>query len=236
MEGNSALAIEAARKVASQNPDEIVAAIPALEDFRPMPLVALVRFGKWDEILAEPQPLAEHQYSTGIWRWARGMALLRQGDLDAATAEYDAVLALAGSDEMQALALPSFSTAATNLQMAAHILAGELAAAQGDVDQAVSELEAAVAMQDKLPYIEPPAWYFPIRQTLGAVLLEADLAAEAEAVYREDLAVYPKNGWSLFGLMQSLEAQGRSTEAAEAQAQFEEAWQYADVTLSASRF
>jgi len=100
----------------------------------------------------------------------------------------------------------------------------------------IARLEKAVEIQDTLAYIEPPAWFYPVRQNLGAALLEAGRAAEAEAVYREDLRQYADNGWSLFGLAESLRAQGKLAEAAEAQQRFEAAWQRADVTLTASRF
>jgi tetratricopeptide (TPR) repeat protein len=137
---------------------------------------------------------------------------------------------------MQEFGLSSFATAGQLLTIAANTLEGEIAGAKGAADQAIEHLEAAVKLQDELPYIEPPAWYMPVRQALGAALLDAGKPAEAEAVYREDLRQYPKNGWSLFGLVQSLNAQGKDADAAEAQKQFEEAWQHADVTLSASRF
>ncbi len=97
-------------------------------------------------------------------------------------------------------------------------------------------MEEGVKLQDNLAYIEPPAFYYPLRQTLGALLLAADRPADAEAVYRADLAQYAKNGWSLFGLEKSLMAQGKNDEAAKVQKQFEIAWQYADVTLTSSRF
>jgi predicted Zn-dependent protease len=93
-----------------------------------------------------------------------------------------------------------------------------------------------VRAQDALLYDEPPPFYYPVRQSLGAALLEAGRAKEAEAVYREDLKTFPKNGWSLYGLAQSLKAQGKADEAAEAEKEFEEAWSRADVKLTASAF
>ena len=195
-----------------------------------------MRFGKWDEILAEPAPTDNLQLATGMWHFARGMALLRTNELEEAQQALAEVQERAGRPEMAAFGLPSFATAEQILKIASGILAGEIAAAQGDYDTAVAELEAAVAIQDSLPYIEPPSWYYPVRQTLGAVLLEAGRAEDAEAVYRTDLEQYPLNGWSLYGLTQALEAQGKNEEAAAVQAQFEEAWQYADVELTASGF
>ena len=236
MEGNSKLAIESARKVAESIPDQVALAVPLLQNFDPMPFFALVRFGRWEEILAEPQPATDLRYATGIWHWARGLAYVATGALEQAQAEYDAVTELAQADDMKNLQILGFTTGATNLTLAGHILAADLAGAQGETEQQIAELEAAVKLQDGLPYIEPPAWYFPVRHLLGAALLDAGRADEAEAVYRTDLQQYRQNGWALFGLMQSLEAQNKTSEAAEVKKAFETAWQYADVTLTASRF
>jgi tetratricopeptide (TPR) repeat protein len=122
------------------------------------------------------------------------------------------------------------------LQVAANVLGGEIAAKQRNMDEAVQLLEQAVRQQDALRYEEPPAWYYPVRQSLGAVLLKAGRATEAEAVYREDLRRNPENGWSLYGLTQSLQAQKKKEEAATANQRFRKAWAQADVKLAASRF
>jgi tetratricopeptide (TPR) repeat protein len=236
MMGASENTIQAARDLVDSLPADTYREIPMLEDFNPMLYYALVRFGKWDEILAEPVPAEDLQLSTGMWNFAQGMALLRTGKVEEAQAALAVVQEIAAKPEMASQGLLSFATAEQILKIASGILAGEIAASQGDVDTAVAELEAAVAIQDSLPYIEPPAWFYPVRQTLGAVLLEAGRAGEAEAVYRKDLEQYAANGWSLFGLMTALEAQGKTDEAAEVKAQFEEAWQHADVELTASRF
>jgi tetratricopeptide (TPR) repeat protein len=124
----------------------------------------------------------------------------------------------------------------TVMEIADHALQGEIAARKGDLDAGVTHLRAAAELEDGLAYTEPPYWHRPVRHALGAVLLEAGRAAEAEAVYREDLVRFPENGWALFGLAASLEAQGKAAEAAEARARFDAAWQGADVTLTASRF
>lgn len=236
MEGQSAVAIKAARKLVSEIPETRYKELPPLEDFRPMALFALVRFGKWEEVLKEPQPSAELQYTTGIWHYARGMAFLRLGKLDEATNELSTLEEIGKKPEMESFALASFSTAATNLRIASLTLGGELAGARGQNDEMISKLQEAVKLQDALAYTEPPAWYFPVRQTLGAALLKLGKATEAEAVYREDLKQYLQNGWSLFGLMKSLEAQGKNSEVAEVKAQFEKAWAHADVALAASQF
>ena len=122
------------------------------------------------------------------------------------------------------------------LQIAVKTLAGEIAAKGGKYDQALRLLATAVRLQDTLPYNEPPDWYYPVRQSLGAVLLEAGRPRKAEVVYGEDHRRRPENGWSLFGLAQSLRAQGRSETAAQMEARFQKAWATADVQLPASRF
>jgi tetratricopeptide (TPR) repeat protein len=122
------------------------------------------------------------------------------------------------------------------LGVAAQILNGRLALKQGSVDDGIAALTEAVRLQDTLEYDEPPAWYYPVRQSLGAALLTAGRASDAERVYREDLQQYPGNGWSLFGLTESLRAQGRATESAQSAQQFQRAWQSADVSLQSSQF
>jgi pimeloyl-ACP methyl ester carboxylesterase len=122
-----------------------------------------------------------------------------------------------------------------NLQIASRIVKGELAARRGSVDDAVRLLEEAVALEDAIPYNEPPVWHHPVRQILGGVLLDVGRAWEAEAVYKADLERVRENGWSLFGLMRSLEAQQRAADAAAVRVRFERAWKRADITLTSSR-
>lgn len=236
MQGQSGLALTAARKLVASIPAEAYKAAPALEDFRPMVLFGQVRFGQWDAILAEPQPAPELQYTTGIWHWARGLAYVRKGQLDLAATELDRLSAIAETDAMQELTLASFPKAATLLEIARGVLAGELAGARGDTAQMIAHLERSVEIQDSLAYIEPPAWFYPVRHNLGAALLQAGRAADAETTYREDLRQFPENGWSQFGLAASLTAQGKTAEAAEVERQFAQTWHRADVTLTGSRF
>jgi predicted Zn-dependent protease len=122
------------------------------------------------------------------------------------------------------------------LGIAKHHLAGEIAASRGDRKRAVAELEAAIAIQDAMPYSEPPPFYLPVRQALGAVLLKNGRPREAEAVYLADLRKYPKNGWSLYGLSKSYAAQGKANQANATRNGFRHAWARADVELTASRF
>lgn len=235
MEGRSAVAIDAARRVAANVRIEQMREFPTVEFFRTIPLLALTQFGRWDEILAEPMPDASLRYATAIAHYARGVALARKGDLAAARRERDQLVPLRDTTEILFLDTNDYP-AVTLLQIADALLEGELAMAAGSVDAAVGHFERAVALQDGLPYMEPPFWYYPTRQSLGAALLAAGRAGEAEAVYRRDLEDYPHNGWSMFGLAESLAAQGRTDEAAEVREMFTHVWARADVELTGSRF
>lgn len=234
MEGRSAVAIEAARKVAANVRIEQIAEFPTVEFFKTIPLLALTQFGRWDEILAEPMPDAALEYSTAIAHYARGTALARKGDPAGARAERAKLVPLRDTTQVVFLDTNDYP-AVTLLRIADALLQGDIALAERQPASAIGHFERAVALQDSLPYMEPPFWYYPTRQSLGAALLAAGRAVEAEAVYRKDLEQYPHNGWSLFGLVQSLEAQGKSNEAAEALTMFGHVWERADVTLTGSR-
>lgn len=235
MEGRSAEAVRAARDLSTQLQPEMVQEMPVAEFLVPVPVLALARFGKWEEILQEPAPPESQRYTTGIWHYARGLALAATGHIDEAATEQARVDAIAKEIPPDRI-IGDNTPAAAVVRLASEALAGELAAKRGQTDDAVQHLEEAVHIQDGLPYTEPPPWYYPVRQSLGAVLLTAGRAAEAEAVYREDLKRNPENGWSLYGLAQSLRARNAPSEAAAVDERFRKAWAGADVTLTASRF
>jgi len=231
MQGQSELSIESARRVVANVRVEQVKAFPTVEFFRTVPLLSLVRFGKWDEILAEPHPHEGFMFAKSIWHYARGVALAAQGQTSDAQAELAALIPL--KDDVSVRFLDSRDYPGSMLVgIAIELLQGEIAYRQGDYDIAVEHFEQAVATQDLLPYTEPPFWYYPTRQSLGAALLANGQFPEAEAVFRRDLELYPHNGWSMFGLAQSLEAQGKSNEADEVRHHFDAAWQFADIELS----
>jgi tetratricopeptide (TPR) repeat protein len=235
MQGRSAETLRAAREFGAYASPEMIQQMPDMETAPVAPIVAAVRFGRWDDVLAHPAPPREWLYTRGIWHYARGMAYSGKGQAEQARrelTELEGSLRSAPAERTVAF----FFRAKNMLQLAANVLAGEIAARAGDTATAERLLRAAVAEQDTHWFTEPPPWYFPVRQTLGAVLLQAGRPADAEKVYREDLARNPGNGWSLFGLAQSLRAQGKSADAAEAETRFRRAWAKADVTLTASRF
>ncbi len=234
-DGRSKMAIEAARKAASRVDDETLKAVPLLAGFRVVPYFALTRFGKWDEMLREPEPPAFSAYMRGQWHYARGTAFLGKGQTDEAERE---VAKLKEIMEDKALDQPLFSpnTGRAILSIAQEVLAGEIAAAKKDYNQGVNHLERAVRLEDALVYTEPFEFHYPPRQALGAVLLAANRAPEAETVYWEDLRRNRENGWSLYGLTQALKAQGKNDDAALVEARFKKAWARADVVLNNSRF
>jgi hypothetical protein len=235
-EGQSTEAVSTARNLAAKV-EEFHAQLPLVEEFLAIPVLTLVRFGKWDAVLGEPAPPAGRPYQGAMWHYARGVAFARtQRTADAAQALATVRAAVKDEANVKLLLAGNTASAATLLAIAEAHLEGEVAAAEGRTDAAVAALERAVSLQDALIYMEPPPFYFPTRQALGAVLLEAGRAKEAEAVYRADLDEWPKNGWSLFGLSQALMAQRKSDQAAWADEGFQRAWQRADVKLSASRF
>lgn len=235
MTGQSQVAIQAAQHTAMMPKPRSLRGpgSDSMQHFYSLPYYALVKFGLWDKILAEPAPDADLIYPTAVWHYAQGMAFTAKGQLEKAAGELE---------QLQAVITDSASGKVTiweiNLKIlktASAVLAGELAAKQGNYEQAIAQLKTAVALDDDLKS-DPPLWYSPVRQSLGAVLLEARRPAEAEQVYRDDLKKYPNNGWSLFGLAQSLRTQGKTEEAEAVQARFEAVWKYADVKLTASRF
>jgi tetratricopeptide (TPR) repeat protein len=233
MEGRSEMAIEAARKVAASVQLEMIEAFPGVEFFNTIPLLALLQFGRWDEVLAEPRPPQNLEFSNGIWHYVRATAFAKKNDLDAARAEREKLVPLRDATDVHFLDT-IYYPATDLLKIADELVLGEIALAEGQFDQAIAHFEIAVATQDALPYTEPPFWYYPTRHTLGKALLAAGRADQAEAVYRRDLEQYPRNGWALFGLMESLKAQGKDdTEVAE---RFAVIWSEADVTLTSSRF
>lgn len=237
MEGRSRVAIKAARKAASSIPPDAWREVPLLHQFLVTPLFAYSRFGEWDLILSEPQPPEDSLFWTGVWHYARGLAFTATGKLDEAAWELGSLRRIAAARSLDGYRVTfSRNGAKAILEIAAEVLAGELAAKRGDYDNAIARLHRGILLEDNLIYNEPPDWHVPVRQSLGAVLLEAGRFAEAEAIYWQDLRQNRENGWSLFGLMQSFHAQGKKEQAVMIEKRFKKAWNRADVTLTASRF
>jgi tetratricopeptide (TPR) repeat protein len=234
MQGRKAETVSSASDPRTFMPDEVMVEMPGLDWSQTEPYQALIRFGLWDEILALPAPNPKLQALTGGFKYARGMALAAKGR----GAEASSLLV----DLRQSIdALPAGAGAANNsakdvLAVASLVLEARIAAESGRDADAIKLLRDAVAKEDALAYNEPADWFIPVRHQLGAALLKAGMAKEAEAVYLEDLRRNVANGWSLFGLTQALKAQGRVRDAAETQAMFDKVWAHADITLTSSSF
>jgi tetratricopeptide (TPR) repeat protein len=233
-DGRSKLAIESARKTASKVDDATLKQVPLLAVFRGVPYYALTRFGKWDEMLREPEPPAFSPYLSGLWHYARGIAYVGKGEVDSAEKELKKLNELVKEGALDH-ALFSPNKARAVLSIAPEVLAGEIAAAKKNYDTAIAHLERAVRLEEALIYTEPAEWHYPPRHALGAVLLEAKRAPEAETVYWTDLRQNRNNGWALFGLSQALRAQGKNAEAALVDVRLKKAWARADFVLTGSR-
>jgi tetratricopeptide (TPR) repeat protein len=238
MEGASETALAAAQETARRAWNEELIKLPDfafLQDYWITPLKARVQFGRWDEVLATPEPPGDLQYAQAIWNFAQGMAAVRQQRLDQAQTHLATLALRAAEPAMDTLLVGPKHALSGTLKVAERVLSGELAAARGDSGAAIAALREGVALEDRLEYFEPPLWHHPVRHTLGAVQLAAGKAAEAEKTYREDLKRHRKNGWSQRGLALSLRAQGKTAAADAVEQDLHDAWQHADVTPEGSR-
>ncbi len=224
---------------AKKNADMLVANVgahvkdmPPLEGFMTMPMAVDVRFHKWSDILAMPQPDPAMKITTGFWHFARGMALAGTGRLSEAEAEYKIVAeAEQNTPPDMVFAMPINNKAKDIMKISENVLGAKIAMARKDNVQAISLLTAAVAIQDTLKYGEPPDWFYPVRESLGGVLLINGDAAGAEKVFRADLEHNPRNPRSLFGLQQALKAQHRDYDAGFIEAQFHDSWKGGEVKV-----
>ncbi|HEU4774813.1 MAG TPA: hypothetical protein VFS82_09910 [Lysobacter sp.] len=239
MEGDSQVARAAALATAERTHLPELMRQPgfaSLQHYWMSPWFDRVRFGRWDEIATAPNPASDLPYVTAIWHYAQGLAAVRQGRQDDAVQHRDALRTLAADPVMETLTMWDRYPLSHAVRIAERSVSAEVDAARGDQAAAIAALREAVAIEDRIPYDEPPGWHAPVRHSLGALLLSANRPADAEAVYREELERNPGNGWSLHGLAQSLQAQQRTREAADVERRFAQAWQHADVELAASRF
>lgn len=207
--------------------------MPMLDSFILTPIWVDARFVKWEAILARPEPAKELPGTHAFWRYSRALAFAARGEAVKTAAELDAMMAEAAKFPPDA-SFDMLNTGKDVFALAAHVLAARVVAAQGKKDETIMRWRRAVELQDALNYSEPPSWYYPVRESLGAALLEAGRAADAEKVFREDLAKNPRNPRSLFGLAESLKAQKRDAEAAWVERGLKEAWKNADTALRLS--
>lgn len=241
-EGRSDSAIAAALKTRDAimgAPRQAVAMSTWVQKHAAVPLFAYVRFGRWDEILREPAPPSDLVLVQGMWHYARGIAYDALEEPDKARAELAELDRIAESEAIRGMMGMVFApkyTAEGVIAVASSVLRAEILATEGNLDEAIRVMEIAVRHQDALGYMEPPAWHYQVRLSLGALLLQADRAEEAEAVYVRALEKFRENGWALFGLLEALRAQGKTREARAVEARFRKSWALADVVLTSSRF
>ncbi|MCI0748289.1 MAG: hypothetical protein L0Y58_23030, partial [Verrucomicrobia subdivision 3 bacterium] len=229
LEGRSKDSIEAAKKVSGYTIGLMCGAIEGPRQ-RYLPLLARARFGKWNEILTEPAPAENYPFDRAMWHYARGLAFAATKRPDEAQREFDAFTKLQSSDAVKAMDNPYFPGTKI-LAVGEQVLAGKIAGARGKDDKMLEHMRKAVEAEHQLSYMEPPYWYYSADLSLGAALLKAGKAADAEKVFRDDLKEFPNCGWQLFGLEKSLRAQGKEAEAKDVAREFRKAWKYADTEL-----
>ena len=230
MGGDFAHAKQAAGELVA-HVDPMLHDMPIAEMYVPYPIFVLVRFHRWDDVLELPAPNANLSMTAAFWHFARGSAFAARNQMAMAVAERT----ILDTARRQTPADQEFSMysnkAQTFLDLAENILDARIAAAKGGNEQAIKLWEKAVEIEDKLYYGEPPEWFYPVRESLGAALLLNGQAEQAEAVFRADLEQYPRNPRSLFGLMKALEAQKKISKVEQVRREFEAAWKNADVAL-----
>ena len=227
MEGNKSLAVSSAERLHGKINLDMARQFGAIQRLLGVRVATYIRFGMWEEALAEP-PAPEGMPMTTFTRdYAQGVALAATGQVDAAKENLARMQAQWDSGELAAVMDRQGDIADLLAEIAVRLVQAEIARAEGDADAEINLLQAAIAAQDALPYTEPPFWHFPVRQALGSAYLRLDKPELAQIVFEEDLVKFPNNGWSLFGLQQSLAAQGKSTD--ELDQAVAQAWQYSDI-------
>jgi tetratricopeptide (TPR) repeat protein len=237
LEGDSKTAIDAALKTSQKPPDSLlnVCGYQTLQHFAVIPLYAYVTFGKWNEILSYEKPQDQRPYMQAIWHYARAMAFISKEEIKNAEREITELEDYCYNKAIDELSIWGINSAGLLIKIAYEVAKGELEAKKLNYDLAISHLRKSVEFENQLRYDEPPTWFYPCRQNLGAVLIDAGRWEEAEKVYRENLAAIPDNGWGLFGLRQALIAQDKLDEATAVERRFRESWKYADIELTSSR-
>lgn len=238
MAGRSRDALEASRALRDRIPVAVARQVGPLEPLVAYHHLMLATFGRWDEVLTEPLPPSDLRLSSGLAHYARGVAHAARKDWGAARAALDTVTKIArGTSPADRTAMASGTGEnKTIMEIAMHSLIGEIAYRRGRHAEAARHYRMAATLEDGFNYVEPPQWHSPVRRSLGEALLKAGRAADAERAYRDDLARFPENGWSLHGLAGSLRAQRKKAEAAAVERRLRTAWSAADVPLRASRF
>jgi tetratricopeptide (TPR) repeat protein len=223
MAGDGETVIAAAEKLRALIPDEAARGIAMVQPVKAAPYFAHAQFSPPETILALPDPGDAVPYVKGIWLYMRGVALAARGDTAGAVAAADAIRTLEDTADFKLLK-ESKVPALEVLGIARTLILARVAQATGDHRTAVTHFERAAALQDGLPYTEPPYWYYPIRQSLAAALLQAGRYADAERQFRRALSRAPSNGWSYYGLAELYKKRGNTTAARRAEADLARTW------------
>jgi tetratricopeptide (TPR) repeat protein len=232
MQGRYADALRAARDLADRLTPH-AAMMPMIESMVVAPMSVLMRFGRHEDTLKLEKPAADRPVMVAWWHFARTVALARLGRIDQAVSERRAFDAATSNVPESALfGGTGLESARTVLKIAATVADARISWARGQKNDSIASWRRAADLADRLPYDEPPVWFYPIRESLGAALLQAGQAADAEGVFRDDLLKHPRNARSLFGLHESLLAQGRDADAAWVQRSFDAVWKDADSRLT----
>ncbi|HYW88933.1 MAG TPA: tetratricopeptide repeat protein [Chloroflexota bacterium] len=233
MEGRYEIAMNAARQIEHDLPEPFLKENTFIADgFMPTAMHVMVRFGRWDDILKEPEPPAWRYVSDAMWHYSRGVALTAQGNTRQARSE---LTALEGVMAKTPENFVIHNNPARNVfAIAHHMLEGEISFREGEHARSFDLLRDASVLEDKLVYDEPPGWMHPVRHALGALMIADGKPGDAVAVYEEDLKRNRENGWALIGLEQALRAENKAADADAVKARKAKAWPNADVTPNAS--
>jgi len=223
MAGDGANSIAAAEKLNGLVPDAAALAIPGAQPVKAAPYYAHALFSSPDAILALPDPGNSIPYVKAMWHYARGVAYAARRDFVAGKAEANAIDTLERTADFSLLQTAGIP-ASEVLQLARTVVEGRLAQAEGDSNKAVERFEQAATLQDALPYTEPPYWYYPVRQSLAAALMQAGRLGDAEEQFRRALARAPNNGWTYYGLLELSKARGDAAGAQRAEAELAKTW------------
>jgi tetratricopeptide (TPR) repeat protein len=223
MAGDGATVLAAAEKLGRAVPDDVARTRAWVQPIKAAPLFAHAQFGTPEAILALPRPTGDMPYVTAMWHYARGVAFAAQKDIPAARAEVETIETMAKQPDIETLTKAGVP-APDVLALAAHIVRGRIAQAGGNLQEVISAFREAVAIEDRLAYMEPPFWYYPVRQSLGAALLAAGEADEARMMFEASLQTAPNNGWALFGLGAVHSAKGDPEAAAAIEGRLAKVW------------
>ncbi|MHC0440196.1 hypothetical protein [Flavobacterium sp. 3-210] len=236
LEGNSKLAWNAAKKLQEHTSVEIMRqpGWGTLQHYYTIPYYIAVKFSMWDTIISLPKPDKDLIYPEAVWHYAKGMAYLGKNDLKNAEKEFVVLDKLSKNAVLKDITIWNINTTEDLVKIASKVLAAGIASEKNDLNKAISLLNEAIGIEDHLNYNEPPDWFFSVRHYLGAVLIKAGKYNEAEKIYKKDLQIWPKNGYALIGLYNSLIKQKKENEALKIKSAFDNSWKYADFKIVSS--